>query len=177
MATYIVEGTNNLNRLVTDVLNYSRPIQLKFEKTDLIPLIEEIRQHVLIDADISTKIQITIKSKIKSLIISLDSQLIKSVLLNLIVNAIQAMPEGGNIVVEVNKNENFALIDVSDTGMGIQTENIEKIYSPFYTTKPHGHGFGLSEVYKIIQGHQGSIEVQSTVNKGTTFMLKLPLRV
>jgi signal transduction histidine kinase len=175
MAKYIVEGTDNLNRLVTDVLNYSRPIQLKFEKIDFISLVEEVKQHVLMDSSFSQNIGILFLPQLKTLIVPMDAHFVKSALLNLIVNAIQAMPNGGDITINLKQKKNMAILEVIDTGIGILTENLEKIYTPFFTTKPQGHGFGLPEVYKIIKAHQGTIEVESTVGQGTTFIVKLPL--
>ena len=177
MAQYIVDGTNNLNRLVTDVLNYSRPIQMKFELTDLSKIVEEIRDHVLMDATLNKNIEIHIQSRVSKLVVFIDAQLIKSTILNIIINAIQAMPDGGSITITLIKKEDFAIVQISDTGIGIPRENLEKIFSPFFTTKPNGHGFGLSEVYRIVQAHQGTIDVRSDTGKGATFTIKLPLKL
>jgi PAS domain S-box-containing protein len=177
MAGYIIEGTDNLNRLVTQVLNYARPIQPHMESTDLIGLIEEMKQHILADGSFDKqRVEITSETDLKQLLVYLDPQLFKSALLNLIVNAIQAMPEGGKMTLGVQEEQGNAIVKVSDTGIGIPKENIEKIFSPFFTTKPDGNGFGLAEVHKVVQAHDGVIDVVSTVGSGTTFSIKIPLK-
>lgn len=177
MASYIIEGTDNLNRLVSQVLNYARPVQVHPEPTDIIALIKELQQHVLADASVDKdKVSISLDSTLDKMVIPLDPALFKSALLNLIVNSLQAMPNGGKITLGVLEKDNFVIVSVSDTGIGIPPENLEKIFSPFFTTKADGNGFGLAEVHKVIQGHDGSIDVTSETNKGTVFSIKLPLK-
>lgn len=176
MANYIVEGTDTLNRLVTNVLNYARPVQAVFSPTDLRRLLEEIRDRVNIDEVLSRHTQISIKCAERSCIAAIDTQLIQGALLNLIVNAIEAMPQGGTVTLWLATTDEYAVLKVIDTGTGIPDEYISKIFLPFFTTKPHGNGFGLSEVYKVIQAHAGNIEVTSSEGKGTTFTIKLPLK-
>lgn len=175
MANYIVEGTDILNRLVTNVLNYARPVQPLLAATDLNKLLEEVRDRVCIDERLSKGISIEINSEAPA-VVYIDSQLIQGVLLNLIVNAIEAMPDGGTVALWLGKDDAFAILKVTDTGIGIPQENLTRIFSPFFTTKPHGNGFGLSEVYKVIQAHAGTIEATSTMGRGTTFTVKLPLK-
>lgn len=175
MAQYIVEGTDNLNNFVTSVLNYARPVQTKFETTDLVSLINEIRLHIMMDQKLTSNIQIFFETELKALSIPVDVQLFKSAVLNLIVNAIQAMSKGGVVTLTLNVSNSEAIIEVIDKGTGISEENLEKIFSPFFTTKPEGHGFGLAEVNKNIHAHLGHIEVDSKVGFGTTFTIKLPL--
>ncbi len=177
MASYIVEGTHSLNNLVTRVLNYSRPLQLEIELTDIVALGKELLQQTAADAALGHGIEMKIDALVSPLMISIDSQLIRSALLNLIVNAIQAMPLGGNLVLKVIPINDFVQIQVIDTGIGIPKENLEKLFSPFFTTKEEGNGFGLAEVYKVVQLHGGTIEVSSTLGKGTTFTVKLPLKM
>ena len=175
MADYIVEGTDNLNRLVTQVLNFARPVHIHPERVDLCSLLEEMKRHVLADASLEKHtIVLCIDAKDGKLMVSVDPQLIKGALLNLIINAQQAMPNGGPITLSAKLQNSDAVLTVSDQGIGIPQEIIEKIFSPFFTTKVEGSGFGLAEVYKVVQAHGGSIEVESKVGKGTTFTIKLP---
>lgn len=177
MAGYIVEGTDNLNRLVSQVLDYARPLQPHFEQIDLLALLKDIQQHVLADEYTNRpNIEISIETSLQHAWISLDQHLFKSALLNLIVNAIQAMPEGGKLTLSVKQKRNDIVLSVSDTGIGIHPDNLGKLFSPFFTTKPEGNGFGLAEVHKVIQAHEGSVDVVSMVGKGTTFIIKLPLK-
>lgn len=113
--------------------------------------------------------------------VRIDPQQMQQVLINLLLNAIQAMPEGGRIEIAAGCNHedeeggDFVKISISDTGCGIPLEHRDKIYNPFFTTKPTGTGLGLSIVHRIITEHNGKITVSSVVGKGTTFDIFLPL--
>lgn len=177
MADYIVEGADNLNRLVSQILHYARPLQPHLERVDLIILLQELRQHILADeAFAKQNITLIVNSECAELFLSLDSSLFKAAILNLIVNAAQAMPVGGKISLQIKKKFGYVFLTIADTGIGISEENLSKIFSPFFTTKSDGNGLGLAETQKIIQAHGGTIEVTSVVDKGTTFIIKLSLR-
>jgi signal transduction histidine kinase len=176
MASQIVEGTSDLNGFVTNVLNYTKPYEAKRESTDLIKLIEELRLFMKADTAWNEKIDFVIETTLKELIVCMDPQMMKSALLNLCVNAIQAMPEGGLLKVSISQEGDRAILRIKDSGVGIPTENLDKIFSPFFTTKEKGNGLGLSEVQKVIQAHQGWMEVDSVIGKGTLFVIKLPLK-
>lgn len=176
MASYIVKGTDSLNNLVTSVLNYARPLKIDLKQTSLNALIEETIQHVHMDSNFSKDVTITTTIPAHPVLLLVDPNLLKSTFLNLLVNAAQAMPQGGTITIKLKKDEKSAVISISDTGEGISLENLEKIFHPFFTTKPQGHGFGLSEVFRIIQAHSGTIDVESEQNQGATFTINLPLR-
>jgi len=177
MATYIVQGSNDLNQFVSHVLEYARPFKLHIEPVDLIQLIQEIKQLMLVDSNWNDKIEFTIQSSVLDLIVPLDPQFFKSALLNIFVNAVQAMPNGGFLTVLIEPEYSWATLSIKDTGIGILPENLPNIFSPFFTTKEAGNGLGLAEVHKIIQAHQGLIEVQSENGKGTQFTLKIPLKL
>ena len=105
---------------------------------------------------------------------SIDPECLKSALLNLTSNAIQAMPQGGELCIEIAESAHEAMIKVSDTGEGIPKENLSKIFTPLFTTRPEGHGFGLTEVHTIVHALHGEIELFSKVGIGTTFVIHLP---
>lgn len=176
LAAYIVEGTDNLNRLVTNVLNFARPVKTNIENIDMLVMINELCQHVKADENFNPKIQITISSKLPTLLVPVDIQLFKSAVLNLIVNAMQAMPDGGKITMNIKQEKHHAVLVITDTGLGISAENLKKLFSPFFTTKATGNGFGLAEVEQVIRAHGGSIDVESAIDKGTTFTIKIPLK-
>lgn len=175
MANYIVEGTDTLNRLVTTILNYARPVKLKTESVDLNKMMLALKEHVEADSGIDKRIKIAVNTKEPSLQVQVDSELVKSAVLNLVVNATQAMPEGGTVTLETGREAESAFIKVIDTGCGITPENIPKLYSPFFTTRANGNGFGLAEVLKIVQAHGGKIDVASELGKGTCFTIKIPI--
>ncbi|MFT4552013.1 MAG: PAS domain S-box-containing protein [Chlamydiales bacterium] len=177
MASQIVEGTRALNNLVSRVLDYSRPIDMYYEQIDLVSFVEKNKKFILMDHSFPKNVSLVLESECESLEAHVDPNLINSVLYNLIFNAAQALPEGGRVVISLeDEGQNFVL-KVADTGVGISAENLEKIFSPFFTTKHNGNGFGLSEVYKVVQAHDGTIEVNSELDQGTAFVIRIPKAV
>lgn len=176
MTGYIIEGADHLNQLVAHVLNYAHPFQLKMESADLITLIAELEEYIKGDEHYSDNIQMQIITSESQCRLPLDVSVIRSALLNLFVNAMQAMPEGGLLTIEIQQQPSEVMIRIIDTGIGMAPENVKKAFNSFFTTKVNGNGFGLLEVYKAIQAHRGTIEISSIVNEGTTFTIKLPLK-
>ena len=101
--------------------------------------------------------------------------LFKQALLNLMLNAEQAMPDGGEIVLQTRLDGDWLYLDVIDTGQGIEPATMEKLFRPFHTTKPGGTGLGLATTRKIVRSHGGDIEVQSEPGHGTKFTIRLPI--
>lgn len=174
MTSHIVQGVDELNLFVSNILQYARPFSLQAEEVDLVKLIEEIRELLLADPAWSPGIQFMLHFPASSCKALIDSQLFKSALLNLSVNAMQAMPQGGKLTIRLQYSASWIYIYVEDTGVGIASENMPKLFSPFFTTKERGNGLGLAEVQKVIQAHQGVLEVHSEVGKGTIFTIKIP---
>jgi signal transduction histidine kinase len=104
-----------------------------------------------------------------------DRALLKQAVLNLMLNAVEAMPGGGQLRLILSRRGEVAEIAVGDTGKGITTENKQKIFQLFYTTRPGGSGIGLATTFRIVQLHNGSITFSSEVGRGTTFRIELPL--
>jgi two-component system, NtrC family, sensor histidine kinase HydH len=109
--------------------------------------------------------------------VQLDRDLFKQALLNLMLNAEQAMPEGGELILQAHVQPGWLCLDVIDTGCGIPPDQLEKIFQPFHTTKPDGSGLGLATTQKIIRAHGGTIGVVSEVGRGTKFTIQLPTGV
>lgn len=172
MAEAIVEGSNTLDRLVTQVLNYSRPIDLELETVDLASFLREVEESLKAE-NVLTKINFKLITP-QELFAPIDKGMMKSVLRNLLINAIQAMPNGGNLTLSLS---DCGEIQVIDTGSGIPDELLKKIFSPFFSTKADGNGLGLAEALKVVRAHGGDISVESTVGSGTCFTIKLPLKV
>jgi signal transduction histidine kinase len=103
-----------------------------------------------------------------------DSSQIHQVLLNLLLNAVQAMEGAGTVLVEIGSRDNYASVVVSDNGRGISPQHLPNIFRPFYTTKGNGTGLGLSLARRIVEEHHGRIEVSSVVGKGSKFEVVLP---
>jgi signal transduction histidine kinase len=113
----------------------------------------------------------------KPLVVNIDVDLIKQAALNVIQNGAQSMPEGGKLRVILEEQRKFAVLRISDQGSGIPEEIKEKIFDLYFTTKSGGSGIGLAMTYRILQLHYGSIEVQSNPERGTEFLLRIPLAV
>jgi PAS domain S-box-containing protein len=177
MASHIIEGSKQLGRLVEDVLEYARPIQLQKEMCDLSLLLRELRDFVQVDPNFPKEVSFQLEIDESPLLVLLDRELFRSGLLNMIFNSLQAMPEGGVLTIQLNISKEKIFLSISDTGLGIESQNLEKIFTPYFTTKERGNGLGLCETYKIIEAHFGAIEVRSQVGLGTTFTITLPLRL
>ncbi|MEM3786141.1 MAG: ATP-binding protein, partial [Nitrososphaeria archaeon] len=108
--------------------------------------------------------------------IDADPESIKRVFTNIIINAFQAMPEGGTLTIYAEKEDNMTKIFFKDTGAGIPKENLEKIFQPLFTTKAKGTGLGLAVCKRIVEAHNGTIDVESELGKGSTFIIKLPIK-
>lgn len=176
MAEAIVEGSNTLDRLVTQVLNYSRPLNLELKMVNLTSFLKEVEESLRAENLFGEKIIFRLITP-QELIAPIDQGLMKSVLRNLLINAVQAMPNGGSLALKLNESGEKVLIDVIDTGSGIPDELLKKIFSPFFSTKADGNGLGLAEALKVVRAHGGDISVESTVGIGTCFTIKLPLKV
>jgi signal transduction histidine kinase len=162
-----------INHILTDLLQTARPHPPSIRRTDLNTTVEHAvmlaRQQAL-----SRPVEITFKKDTALPEIEHDSDQIHQVLLNLLLNALQAIDGQGRITVEIEARGQSAVIVVSDTGRGIQPEHLPNIFRPFYTTKGNGTGLGLSLARRIVEEHHGRIEVTSTVGKGSQFRVSLP---
>lgn len=170
----ILSEVERLEKLISQVLEYPKETKLSLAKRDLNQIIQETLE-VLKDRLESSSIQLKTKFSKDIKEIEIDAQRIKQVLFNLIVNAIEAMPQGGSLTFTTQKKKNSVKLQIEDTGKGIPDEELKNLFIPFYTTKPKGSGLGLAVSKKIIADHKGTIEVQSQVNMGTKFSIVLPL--
>lgn len=173
MAASIVEGADDLNCFVSNVLQYVRPFHIHLEQLDIMALIEDVKHLMQMDSAWDGTVEFSVESDVSPFILPIDPHYFRSALLNLFVNAVQAMPEGGTLNVKVEDDGFWGVIAIEDTGEGITPENMSKLFSPFFTTKEAGNGLGLAEVHKVMQEHQGTIEVQSELGVGTKFILKV----
>jgi len=164
-----------INHIVTDLLQTARPHPPNVHKTDLNTTVEHAvmlgRQQAL-----AKSVEITLQKDPSLPEVEHDSDQIHQMLLNLILNALQAMDTDGKITVTVKSHGKMAAVEVADNGHGIAPEHMPNIFRPFYTTKGDGTGLGLSLARRIVEDHQGRIDVTSTVGKGTTFAVLLPLQ-
>jgi len=164
-----------INHIVTDLLQTARPHPPKVRKTDLNTTVEHAvmlgRQQAL-----AKSIEISMHKDPSLPEVEHDSDQIHQVLLNLLLNALQAISPEGKVSVTIKQLGTDAVIEVADNGRGIAPENLPNIFRPFFTTKGDGTGLGLSLARRIVEDHQGRIDVSSTVGQWTTFMVILPLQ-
>lgn len=175
IAHHVVDGANHLNRLVTEVLNYTRAVEMHYETVDVTTLLKDILQHFQAE-HAESKIEFTIAEPSTPLTIAADRYMIRAAIHNVVANAFEAMPAGGSLTLSASEEKGTAVITIVDTGVGIPAENMEKIFSPFFTTKTSGNGFGLTEAHKIVQAHEGTIEVESKIGAGSRFTIRLPAK-
>jgi hypothetical protein len=164
-----------INDILTDLLQTARPHAPVIRLSDLNMTVEHTvmlaRQQAL-----SKPIEIILKKDSSLPEVEHDSGQIHEVVLNLLLNSIQAIDGPGRITIELERREDRAVVTVTDTGCGIAPEDLPNIFRPFYTTKGNGTGLGLSLARRIVEEHQGQIDVISTLGKGAQFTVQLPLR-
>ncbi|HEX8798517.1 MAG TPA: HAMP domain-containing sensor histidine kinase, partial [Terriglobales bacterium] len=109
------------------------------------------------------------------MVVTADRELLHRALSNLVLNAMDAMPDGGELTLGLARRDDFAVITIADSGQGMTAEECGRLFTPYFTTKQHGTGLGLAIVQSIVSDHKGTIKVESAPGRGTTFLLELPL--
>jgi PAS domain S-box-containing protein len=163
-----------LDRVVQTLVDFMRTRELRLVDVDLRRLLEEVAQLAAPDAaQHGVEIQRNVPSE--PLIVSADIDLMKQALLNVVLNGVQAMPQGGPLIISAHRDRNSVVAEISDRGMGIGDDVHDKIFELYFTTKKDGNGIGLAQTYQVLDWHHGSVEFQSQEGKGTTFRFCLPL--
>ncbi|MBS1807734.1 MAG: PAS domain-containing protein [Acidobacteria bacterium] len=168
----LTSEVNRLNRVVQTFLDFTRPVQLQTRRYDANELMREVMMLTPITPE--SKIEVITSYASEPLFIETDIDLLKQGLLNISINACQAMPEGGTLTITTASHNNQVEITISDTGIGIPEDMREKIFNLYFTTKEKGSGIGLAQAFRAVQMHSGNIEVESEVGKGTRFKICLP---
>ena len=159
------------NKIINDLLGFSRVGKPAVMPTPVKKIIEDALARVHIPENVELNEKLGHDSKE----VAVDAGQIQQVLVNVITNAVQAMPEGGKMTISTRERNGFLELDITDTGNGISAENKGKIFEPLFTTRAKGIGLGLAVSRSIIDRHGGQIEAKSAVGKGTTFTIRLPL--
>ncbi|MGH2400785.1 MAG: two-component system sensor histidine kinase NtrB, partial [bacterium] len=171
----IIESeVRRLDEVVQGFLKFTRPEDLRLQPVSLGALFEEILPVIEPEAEKhNVKVVLDVPASLPD--VNGDAAMLRQAFLNLAINACQAMPHGGTLrLVGTPASRERVGVAVEDTGVGIPPEHLGKIFDLYFTTKDHGTGIGLSMVYRIIQMHDGEVEVQSTPGRGTTFRILLP---
>lgn len=170
----ITQEIKRLDRVVRNFLNFNKPLEVKLQEAEIHPIIQEVANLAATEAN-RYNVQISILNHNSLPKVRLDPDLMKQCLLNIVLNGCQAMPQGGQLEIASDVRNSSLEISIKDTGTGIAPESQGKIFNLYYTTKENGNGIGLATVFKIVQLHNGEILVDSTLGRGTTFTLKLPV--
>lgn len=165
-----------LDRVVKTFLDFTRPLELNVSEVGVDEFLEDIAQLARPQAA-ANGIQVTVRQDAAGTDIRVDRDLMTQAVLNVVINAIEAMPDGGELRFESAVLEDQAEIRIIDTGPGISPEVRDKIFRLYFTTKKEGSGIGLATTFRVVQLHDGTIEVSSEPGRGTTFVLRLPLAV
>lgn len=169
LATQIRKEVDYMVGIIDDISDLSKNVGVKIKPVDLNSLLEDAVSKVGFPSDIRVSLRTDIRDYVM-----LDGPMFLRVLVNLIMNAVQAMPKGGDLSVSASSQGGMIVIEVKDTGVGIPEENMGRLFEPLFTTKPQGTGLGLSVCKRIVEAHGGKIKVASEVGKGTTFSIEIP---
>ncbi len=175
ISTYFDIIRRNLDRisaLITELLNYSKPAQLSMSKVSINKVVQEALE-LIKDRVMLKRVKVITKFNDGLCDISIDKEQVKIAILNVLVNAIEAIEDdNGKLSVSTWEDGDLCIVEICDNGSGIPSDAIDRIFDPFFSNKPQGTGLGLSTTHNIIRSHNGSIDVNSTVGKGTCFTLK-----
>lgn len=173
----VLREIDRINHLITSLLNFAKPRAPKYEKTDLVEVLDRALELVNKTA-LENNIKINININCKNITAFVDKAQMEQIFLNIIKNAMNAIEKEGILNVNFNnyfeESGYFVEIEFQDNGCGIQPQDFNKIFNPFFTTRPQGAGLGLSVVYELVKSNQGEINIQSIVNEGTNVKLKFP---
>jgi PAS domain S-box-containing protein len=165
---------DRLDAVVKRFLDFTRPMDVRLEATQLADVLKEVIEIAKPQLQ-KAKIHVAQLLPIDVPEVYVDRALLKQAVLNLVLNAVEAMPGGGQLRLMLSRRGEMAEITVGDTGKGIPVENRQKIFQLFFTTRPGGSGIGLASTFRIVQLHNGSIDFTTEVGRGTTFRIELPL--
>ncbi len=173
-ASIMAEEVDRVNRVISELLEFARPMKLELKEVKVFDLVDKALRLIKYEAEMA---RVDIVKSIETDIpkIAIDKDRFTQVLLNIFINGIQAMKAGGNLTVKVFTLEGKLKFQISDTGDGISAEDQTNIFNPYFTTKKKGTGLGLAIAFKIIESHSGSIKIEGAKDKGSTFVISIPL--
>ena len=166
--TEIEKNVDYINKIVADLQDFARPLKPNAEETDVKAIIDDL----LSKNGLPENVKVIVKLETGKVVA--DSTFINRIMYNLINNAVQAMPNGGKLTIRTFKEANDTVISVKDTGVGISEAVKGKLFTPMFTTKSKGQGFGLAVIKRMTEALGGKVSFESQEGKGTTFMVRLP---
>jgi signal transduction histidine kinase len=176
-AKFIEQEADRLTQVLTKLLGFSR---MDEPKKDFLNMNDIVDDTVLFMEHHLTRfknVEIAVEKEPDLPLVQVDRIHVQQTVVNILMNAAQAMPGGGKILIKTGRGDQYVFISITDTGVGIKEEDLEKIFEPFFTTKEkeQGTGLGLSLCKRLIEANAGKIEVESTVGEGTTFRIMVPI--
>ncbi len=169
----IIETINHLTKTVEQVMNFARPAHLATRPHDLNQIVRDVL-HLAGPQIAAARVEAELALEEAGTMVMLDESSMRAVLMNLILNAVQAMPGGGRLGVATRADQLRMYVRITDTGAGMNSEQVKKVFEPFYTTKSQGLGLGMAYAKKIVEQHGGTIRVESRPGEGTTIEVELP---
>lgn len=174
-AQTIIESATNMQKIVHDVLDFSKPIQMELKETDLRDIINSVVESCRIKAE-EKGVMLSLEMPSDHVYIPIDSLKMQRALINLVNNAIEASAEKQRVILTVSVKKKSIMITIGDAGSGMDKETLENIFIPFFTKKTGGTGLGMAIAIKVVEGHHGNIIVDSKVGEGTQIAIELPLK-
>jgi signal transduction histidine kinase len=165
-----------LDRVVKTFLDFSHPVDVKLTEVDLVAIAREVAELTTPQAGLAN-IRVWFEAAAESALIRGDSDMLKQAILNLVLNAIEAMKNGGNLWLRVSKEQNLVVLNVSDDGPGIPADARDKVFQLYFTTKIRGSGIGLAMTYRAVQLHNGTISFSTELGRGTAFQMQFPAQI
>jgi len=162
---------NYMDKIVSDLHDYARSLSPKIVDIDLIPFVKNVLAGMIIPRNVEVKMEID-----DGLTWEIDPTMMKRVLTNLVTNAVQAMPDGGKLIISGTSSEENAILNIKDTGAGIPPELIPKIFDPLFTTKSKSMGMGLVVAKRLVEAQCGRLNINSVTGKGTVVVVQIPIR-
>jgi len=166
----IAENSEYISKIVTDLQDFAKPLNPRIKQTDLKILVEEMLQKNVPPDNVRYEVRVESEARI----VMADPDYIKRIMRNLVSNAVQAMPQGGKLKINAFREEETVVLTVEDTGVGIPEEVKDKLFTPLFTTKSKGQGFGLAVVKRLTEALNGTVTFESVQGKGTTFTIRFP---
>ena len=164
-----------LDHIVEDFLQLTRPVEMNLRPSDLNAFLADMMRSFATSLEIAC-VKLKTNYSIDAIYVKIDRDKMRQAISNVVINALQAMPDGGQLRIGTDRDalHKAAIIEVSDTGGGISQENLDRIFEPYFTTKPDGTGLGLAVTYRLVEAHGGDIRVENSEGQGATFRVTLP---